>query len=559
MKNKFILAALLSTSLSAVSLPAGAVIQGGESVQPGNIQKRFEKKSEAKVVNEIVIRDEREQNDVDGAGEIKFDLEGVSIEGNTVFEGSELEEIYAPKVGGQVSLADIYEIRDLITKKYREEGYVLSRAILPPQKISSGEVKFQIIEGRLNDITVQGEVAGDRSIIDGYVNKIRTEGPLNSNNLERYLLLINDLYGTSASGVLRPSSSEAGAADLIIDLAHDDVSGVLVFDNSGTKFVGENIGSAEVSLNSALGQYEKISVRTILDTEIEELKFFDLTYTQPIDDEGTEIRFNVGQAATKPGSTLSSLDITGDTDVFEVEITHPYLRSRRENLTLHSGFTLRNVDSDAAGAAIFKDKTRIITAGATYDIADDFGGVNLFDLTLHRGLGTLGASNDSDLTSRENGSATFTKITGEASREQELADSITLLVAAEGQYSNSALFVGDEFSIGGDFGRGYDFSEFTGDSGIAAKVELQFGFEADNDFFQDYQLYTFYDFGTVWQRNVIAAEEHRSSLSSVGTGVRANLVENVSGYAQLSKPLEGSVASEGNADPRFHFGLNYIF
>ena len=559
MNNKFILSALATTGLVMFSASAEANILGGTTSQPSAIEKRFDSNSKSRKVNEIVIKDEREQDDVEGADEIKLDLKAVEIEGSSVIDDSELEAIYAPYVGKEVSLADIYQIRDLITKKYREEGYVLSRAILPPQRIKTGNVKYEVIEGRLNNVSVQGEIEGDRAIIDGYINKIKTDGPLNSANLERYLLLIDDLYGVTAKGTLLPADGASGAADLVISLTHKDVSGVAVFDNSGTRFVGENLLSGEVGVNSALGQFERISFRGVADTNFEDVKFGDITYQQAIGEEGTEIRVNAGLSSTSPGSTLSAQRIHGVSKVVEAEIIHPYIRSRRENLTFHGGLTVRNVDSDANSALIFKDQTRVLTLGATYDLADEFGGVNVFDFTVSHGIDGLGASDDSDTTSRLNGSASFTKFNLEASREQSLGGSFSLLLAGEAQLSTSALFVGEEFSIGGSFGRGYDFSEFTGDSGAAGKIELQYGLDIDAEFLNSYQLYTFYDLATVWQHSTITGGDDRSSLSSVGVGTRVSIVDDVSGYVQLSKPLTADVASEGDNDPRIHFGLNYVF
>ena len=43
-----------------------------------------------------------------------------------------------------------------MTKAYREAGYVLSRAIVPAQKISGGSIHIAVVEGFIDQVTVQG-------------------------------------------------------------------------------------------------------------------------------------------------------------------------------------------------------------------------------------------------------------------------------------------------------------------------------------------------------------------------------------------------------------------
>lgn len=556
--NKLYISALIGFTAGMVSLSANAV-DIPSVTESQIIPKRFQDGPGLRITDEVLIQNEDEQPDRPDAAGINLQLNSIEIDGNTVYNNGELEAIYAEKLGKTITLADIYDIRDAITKLYREDGYILSRAILPPQRIQGGNIKIRIIEGYLNDVSTQGEFHGNQMILDNYLGKIRTSGPLNSKNLERYLLLINDLHGTDANAVIRPADSGTGAADLVIVLDHDFVEGQIALDNSGTKFTGEQLLSGEFSSNSIFRGSEQITFRTIFDTDFEELAFGDFTYRQPIGFEGTLLRFNVGKTRTTPGSTLTSLDIEGETEIGEIEVTHPFIRSRRENLTARLSFTARDGVTDSGNVAVFDDSTRVAVIGLTYDFADSWDGVNLFDFAVHQGLDVFGASDEDELTSRSNGKAEFTKVTMEATRLQRLTDDLSFYFATEGQYSFDPLLVGEEFGIGGEYGRGFDFSELTGDHGIAAQFELQTSWDVDYDILQDYQLYMFYDIGSIWQEDKIVGEQSRQSLASLGTGFRFNFVDDLSGTFQLSKPLTREVNSEGDDNFRAHFSLNWIF
>src|SRR5438270_9496838 len=68
-----------------------------------------------------------------GAEKINLFVRDVRVVGSTVYRPEQLRPLYADLVNRQVSLAAIYEIGRRITAKYGADGYVLARAIVPPQ------------------------------------------------------------------------------------------------------------------------------------------------------------------------------------------------------------------------------------------------------------------------------------------------------------------------------------------------------------------------------------------------------------------------------------------
>lgn len=567
MKKKILSSLAIAATIAApVKSTAAPLIAPPPTVDPGRIQERFTgEKPEVQITDKVLIQDEQSQTDLKKAGEITFVLTSVTVEGNTVFPTADLEQFYKDKIGKTVSLADMYGVRDAITKHYREKGYILSRAVVPAQHLgkNGADFKIRIVEGYINNVSVQGEFKGDKDILDNYIGKLRKAGPLNSNDLERYLLLINDLAGTTATAVLKPAPGQGnvGATDLVIETEHKYVNGLVTFDNSGTKYIGRHLLSGEASLNSALGLSEKITVQGTISANPNELKFGDISYQMPIGYEGTKIKVLAGKTVTHPGSTLKDLDLDGRTEVFDVTVTHPFIRSRKENLTARAEFELKDTETDSFTTEIYDDRTREVTLGATYDLADNLGGVNLFDLSGSQGFYIFDASKTGeDPKSRANGNTVYSKFNFEASRLQHVYDNIGILFAAAGQYSLDPLYADEEFGIGGsNFGRGYDFSEITGDQGLAGKVELQYGIDLGNKWVNSAQLYTFYDIGQVWQRDQLPGERGKDSLSSAGFGSRFNFLNNASGFAELAKPLTRKVASENDKDWEFDFGLSYVF
>ena len=71
---------------------------------------------------------------------MRFVLSALDVTGVSAYPRERLEEIYADSVGKEVSLAEVYKIADDIQRVYREDGYFLTRAILPPQETAQGKL-----------------------------------------------------------------------------------------------------------------------------------------------------------------------------------------------------------------------------------------------------------------------------------------------------------------------------------------------------------------------------------------------------------------------------------
>jgi hemolysin activation/secretion protein len=81
------------------------------------------------------------------ADRIKFALSGINVDGSTVYSGRDLLPLYESFLGSEVSLTDVFQIARRITVKYRGDGYILSRAVVPAQQIQAGVVTIDVVEG----------------------------------------------------------------------------------------------------------------------------------------------------------------------------------------------------------------------------------------------------------------------------------------------------------------------------------------------------------------------------------------------------------------------------
>ena len=487
------------------------------------------------------------------AANTTFKLNSVRIEGVTTYEPKYFLPLFSNLTGQTISVKELYELIGTITKTYRNDGYVLARAVLPPQDITQGHVRIQLIEGELDQIEVRGDTKGSK-LIRAYAEKLKGE-PLNTKKLERYLLLMNDLPGISAKSTLKPAS-KSGASDLVIDIAYTEYSGQYGVSNWGTRYTGPNQFEGEVVANNQYadeyGWHDQTRVRGVQTPNIPELTYLDILHTLPFLTEGTEIDLGFHHSRSHPSYDLNQLELHSKTGGFSLKVEHPHIRSRKENLSTFGMFDWRDTQTKTLGTELSHDHIRALRGGVNWNYADDYNGLNNVRFEVSQGLGVLGASQkgDPNLSRNRGVGDTFTKFHIEASRLQRLHKSWNFLFSTKAQFATKALLAGEEFGVGGEhYGRGFDPSEIAGDRGIASKAELQINFPVGWEYFTSWQLFGFYDFGAVWQKDLQPTEDNAAdTLSSWGFGIRSQLGKNLSLDFTLAKPLTRGVASDGGED-----------
>lgn len=125
----------------------------------------------------------------------KIKLQTVQIEGGTLYPLNELAEIYKPLIGRQATLAELIEATRNITRRYQQDGYLLSYAFLPQQNFNDGVARVVLVEGYVRDIQIQGDVGRVKALLDKLAAKIQTERPLTRKTFERYTTLMTRIPG----------------------------------------------------------------------------------------------------------------------------------------------------------------------------------------------------------------------------------------------------------------------------------------------------------------------------------------------------------------------------
>ncbi len=551
---------LLSTGGVAAD-PGGAFAQ--TVPDPGRIEQQLPPPSSPSPTPEISVPQREDLTPPPGADLQKFQLKSLAVEGATVYPLSRFEPFFAQQLGTEVSLADLYAIANQITQLYRREGYVLSLVVVPEQTIRDGVARIQVIEGYVEKVEFEGAPPKQLARLKGYGDKIMASRPLKVKDLERNLLLANDLAGFKVRAILR-RGSRLGSSVLLAKVKYDPIDPFAEVTNRGTEAVGPYRLQAGVMLNSLLGQGERVTLRgaTSLDGP-SELALGSAGLSVPIGNNGWRVNLGTSYTAVNPGGTLEAFDIHGQTFSVDAGVYYPLVRSR--NLTV--GFTGGFDYTDSRNTTRFtgteetlnEDRLAVLRVGLQLQKIDAQG-VFSASAQLSQGISGTTPSNATVPLSRAEGSAIFTKFNFDLSRTQKLPGQFALSLAGTAQLTENSLLSRELFGLGGDtFGGAFDPDAVVGDYGYGLRAELKrpFLYKAWGRSMET-QPYLYADYGQVFRNSPTALENRSDTLSSAGIGIRQHFGDQLFMGLELGFPIQRTDQSF-TSDPRLFFVVNGFF
>lgn len=493
--------------------------------------------------------------------DVRFVLKNIRIVGATALPEAVLQPIYAAQIGQTVGFTDLDETARRLSAHYRNAGYLLSQALIPPQSVDDGDVTIRIVEGHVANYELRGDSADEFPLLATYAQKIVDAKPIDAATLEHNLLLMNDLPGVSVKGTLVPAKDRSGAATLILEVARIRFSGGLSMDNRGGNSLGPWRTMMDAQLTSLLRANDRTQIRGVSSGD-SKLNFLSLAHEQTVGHAGGKLSLTANAVRSQPKERFFiPLQQKTESDSYTLLYTQPLLRRRAENLSVRTSLGSYDGQTSLFDIIETRDAIRSWRLGATYDLADAWSGVNLVDIEYSQGIPGLGASHNNDpMLSRPGGRVDYRKLNLYIARVQMLGGGWSLLGAASAQHAFTDLLASELFSLGGEpFGRGFDPSELIGDHGIAGKLELRYSLALPAIGVQTAMLYGFQEAGHVRQRTPLPGSEPRESLATAGVGLRLQVAPIMTGFVEWAKPRLRDVATENNREARIFAGFSMRF
>ena len=482
-----------------------------------------------------------------GAESIRLTISRVVVTGATVYSDADLAPLYADLIGGEVSLAAVYDLARRITAKYGAAGYVLSRAIVPPQNFSprGAVVRIQVVEGYVDRVVWPEKLTRYRDFFTDYAARIVADRPSNIRTLERYLLLANDLPGLKFATSLKPSPTHPNASTLIVEVTEKPIDLLARIDNRGTEARGpwQYLGSATLN-NTVARAHEAFTVTYAGTFQLEELQYFAVRLPAGAQQRGADLlrqRELRHRRARHPTAAL--LDYRTRSAVLEAGLSlsgDPLAREEPHAVRARLR-DQRRFSYELGDAVHARPAARLPPQGRRRlgrQLPRHQSGQR--DAQPWRRRPRLAPPTTTRSPATNAGRVDFTKIEGTFTRVQPLFWNFSAFVAAYAQYAVTPLLVSEQCSYGGRFfGRAFDPSQMLGDHCWMALGELRFDIPHAFKKLTRAQLYAYADHGEVYNIEPAAGTPRMQHGTSAGAGVRAEWETIYSADLSLAKAVEG--------------------
>jgi hemolysin activation/secretion protein len=503
---------------------------------------------------------------------VRVAVKAISVEGASLIPAAELEASLADFVGQSLTLAQLEAAAQKLADLYRARGW-FARVYLPEQDVTAGVIRIQVLEGRYGGSRLENKAHRAKAeYVEGVVtHRLNTGEPLSAADLERGLLLANDLPGIRAQGLLEAGDQQG---ETRLRLTVEDTpfaTGNIGLNNYGIKSTGRAQLVGGIALNDLSGYGDQLHFRALASDRLNNAL---IRYSLPLGPDGWRLAAHYSTLNYKLGKQYKALDADGRAQTSGLTLSYPLLRQADRSLAAFAGYEARRYDDDMLGTALHRHRIDAASLGLNGDLRDSLwgGAINWGNLTLTQGqldIRDVAGDRATDAAGpRTQGD--YTKLDFAVSRLQAIGSTGWQLQASlSGQVADGNLASSERMSLGGPNGvRAYPVNEATGDEGVLLKLELQRGLG------KGFQAVGFVDTGSIRQHkdtwagwHVPGAADNRYSLSGAGVGLNWRQ----GGWfmtSSIAYPIDGNPGKDANGrnndgsqvhSPRFWLSLARAF
>jgi hemolysin activation/secretion protein len=510
---------------------------------------------ERKAAPPVIIAPSQNNTPPEGAQTLSFTYAGLKIDGATAISEAKLAALFPHRVGETLTVRDVFMLADAISLAYRKAGYALSFATVPEQEIADGKFRIVVVEGFVDSLAIEGVPEGKvKDRIAALASKITQSRPLRTADLERSLLLINDLPGLQVNGVLSPAKVYGGAL-LTLKADRKALTAQVSYDTMSPEALGPEMGEIGAEARGFLTGSDSLSLRVRHDLPMEAYQTVSGDMSTGLGDNGLRVGLRGSWAQSDPKDpVLDAINYRTESWSGSLYADYPLIRSRDQNLRVGGSLGMEDSRSIILGETFSHDRLPELRLWAGYDFVDATMGLTDLRLILTKGLDQWGAKGDSRL----DGALDYTVLEFDALRNQPLTTlmggALSAQISAHGQMmiGSGGLFSGAECAFGGwQYGRGFVSGTQTGDHCLQGSGELHWTRQAklptmNRSIFVD--LYGFVDGGMAEQKN--SPEMGKTSelrAASYGLGLNSNFTPTLSGLILITRQWTVENETDPNA------------
>lgn len=379
-----------------------------------------------------------------------------------------------------VTLGMIEAVADVITRYYREAGFILAKAYIPEQHVRDGVVTLTLLLGELGEVSVNENKRHSNRIIERVFDSAMGK-PVTASGIEERLYLVNDMPGISSRGYFEPGS-QVGDTKLNVNVVEEEWYDANVrIDNHGAPGSGEYRLYSDVFLYSPFGLADQLQLGGLASFDPTNSRYGLIRYQTNIVHPRLKIYagastndFVLDQTITG-GSNASEIKYKGESFVVDGGMGWQLKRSRVSNHAVDLNFaqiesTIGLEDEDGS---TFTDTIQNIALTYNFDFINERGRrLHQASVSLKSTEVVESAQDTSDDSANifEYDYALLTFIPLPFSSAES-----RVLVRSAGQYADASISASVQFGLGGPLrSRAFDVNKFYADSGAYLGFDWQF-------------------------------------------------------------------------------------
>ena len=486
----------------------------------------------------------------------KVNLKTVQIEGGTIYPLTELAENYKPLIGHETSLAELIEATRNITRRYQQDGYLLSYAFLPQQNFNDGVARVVLVEGYVRDVQIQGDVGRVKNLLDKLAAKIQAERPLTRKTFERYTTLMTRIPGVTIQAQVPPPGTTDGATTLVAQASRKPFTSTLSTTEDNRNGTQALLG---VSSNSQTSMGEQLTLSGLFPPGDDHEHYYRLDYNQFVNDEGAQLALSASRYRADPGTNVLldnglQLKPHRENDRYSIGITLPLIAASNELLT--------------AGSRLYavNDKTRYNVIGFPLSVEErtdiralafesdwrkaDARQLRILSGGVYQGLDSMGAKTNNDAIDLD-----FFRVRLSGVQSDKFFDNWQGVLSAALYWSDDTLPDSERAVFGGqNFGRGYPDDQASGDKGWGVAYEVNYSFNRDGNWVRILQPYVVLDRSRSWFNELPV---RANNLSSAAIGLRFGDAKYYNIALEAAKAMSDEALDTFNRKPRYSISFSY--
>ncbi|MDB2164019.1 ShlB/FhaC/HecB family hemolysin secretion/activation protein [Citrobacter farmeri] len=182
-----------------------------------------------------------------------FTISRIEVRDATLLSPRDANTVTAPWLNQCLDMARLTQVTNAVSDWYISRGYITSRAFLTEQDLSSGVLTLTVLEGRLQQIRLEGVPQRTLAMtFPGLEGKI-----LNLRDIEQGMEQLNRVRQVPVEIEIQPGDKQGWSIVNLTAAPEFPLSGSVSFDNSGQKSTGTGQFSGALTGNNLLGLADK--------------------------------------------------------------------------------------------------------------------------------------------------------------------------------------------------------------------------------------------------------------------------------------------------------------